>query len=75
MLRKRLEDQTDNKIIVAGTTQLALSGDFSTIRLLSSGAFDTSFDGDGIAVTSVSAGRNAVKIAKFQSVRFRKVPV
>jgi uncharacterized delta-60 repeat protein len=43
--------QPDGKIVIAGTTPFSpfLSRDFALIRLLPSGAADTSFDGDGLA--------------------------
>lgn len=40
--------QTDGKLLVGGESQ----GDFAVLRLNTNGSFDTSFDNDGLAVTS-----------------------
>lgn len=59
--------QTDGKIVVVGSTSIAATSDFSTVRLLSNGAYDTSFDGDGIATTAVFAGQNNARDVVIQS--------
>ena len=47
--------QTDGKILVGGS----LSGDFAVLRYNPNGSLDTSFDGDGIVVTSFGATSDA----------------
>ncbi|MGD9562643.1 MAG: carboxypeptidase regulatory-like domain-containing protein [Pyrinomonadaceae bacterium] len=56
--------QANGRIIVAGTSS---SDDFSTVRLLSSGTLDTSFDGDGIAVTAIYAVANSARSVAIQA--------
>ena len=48
--------QSDGKIVAAGFTEASGSGsgDFALVRYNSNGSLDTSFDGDGKAVTAVS---------------------
>ncbi len=48
--------QSNGRIVVAGTSSIFAGGDISTVRLLTTGALDPSFDSDGIAVTAVYAG-------------------
>lgn len=59
--------QADGKIVVAGTSSIFAGGDISTVRLLTSGALDTSFDSDGIAVTSVYAGDSEARSLAIQT--------
>jgi len=59
--------QTNGRIVVAGTSSINAGGDISTIRLLTSGALDTSFDSDGIAVTSVYAGDSEARSLAIQT--------
>lgn len=52
--------QPDGKIIVSGTTKAGLGSDaFSVMRLNTNGTFDTTFDGDGQAVTVFAANDRA----------------
>ncbi len=47
--------QSDGKIVLGGWTRsIALWGSFAVMRLNTNGLLDTSFDGDGIAVTTVA---------------------
>jgi len=48
--------QTDGKIVVAGSAGPGANTDFAILRYLSNGDLDTTFDGDGVAITSISAG-------------------
>lgn len=48
--------QPDGKIVVAGHGGGNSTGDFALVRYNSNGTLDTSFDGDGIVVTSVYDG-------------------
>ena len=49
--------QTDGRIVAAGYSFTGgLDPDFAVVRYNSNGTLDTSFDGDGMAVTSVGAG-------------------
>jgi uncharacterized delta-60 repeat protein len=51
--------QRNGRIVVAGGIQLERSSSFLLVRLLSTGAFDPSFGGDGFTVTQMrSAKRN-----------------
>src|SRR5207248_8163859 len=52
---KAVKVQQDGKIVAAGGAKTASTGeDFAIVRLTSVGAFDQSFDQDGIATTPVS---------------------
>ena len=46
--------QADGKIVVAGGTRGAVRDDFGVVRYNTDGSLDTSFDGDGKVVTSIS---------------------
>lgn len=59
--------QSNGRIVVAGTSSIFAGGDISTVRLLTSGALDTSFDSDGIAVTSVYAGDSEARSLTIQT--------
>lgn len=59
--------QSNGRIVVAGTSSIFAGGDISTVRLLTSGALDTSFDTDGIAVTSVYAGDSEARSLAIQT--------
>jgi uncharacterized delta-60 repeat protein len=48
--------QPDGKIVVAGQTVNNMTGDFALMRYNPNGSLDTSFDGDGIVVTSIYSG-------------------
>lgn len=48
--------QTDGKILVSGSTGSNGSRDIALVRYNTEGTLDTSFDGDGRAVTSIGAG-------------------
>ncbi len=43
--------QPDGKIVVVGFSASDTGGDFATVRFNPDGAFDTGFDGDGIAIS------------------------
>jgi len=51
--------QTDGKIVVVGWTRIGANLDTAVVRYNSNGSLDTSFDLDGIVVTSVSAGNDS----------------
>lgn len=59
--------QSNGRIVVAGTSSTNAGGDISTVRLLSSGALDPTFDSDGIAVTSVYAGDSEARSLAIQT--------
>jgi uncharacterized delta-60 repeat protein len=46
--------QPDGKIVVAGATEGAIHYDFAIVRYNANGSLDTTFDGDGKVVTSIS---------------------
>ena len=48
--------QAGGKIILAGTLNNGLNNDFLTVRFLSNGDLDSSFNGNGRAITSFSIG-------------------
>jgi uncharacterized delta-60 repeat protein len=50
--------QADGKIVIAGTTHNGNDLDFAVVRLTTTGALDTSFDGDGIQTTNVGPCSN-----------------
>ncbi len=53
--------QPDSKIVVAGTTGLALNGlNFALARYNPDGSLDASFDGDGIVTTDIGGSGDAV---------------
>ncbi len=56
--------QSDGKILVAGYNDTdpspgTTTGQFAVVRYNTNGSHDTSFDGDGIAVTSIASGYDA----------------
>ena len=53
--------QTDGKIVAVGTNSISNSGVMSTVRLLSNGSIDTTFDGDGYANTAPFSGEYYAK--------------
>lgn len=59
--------QSNGRIVVAGTTSIFAGGDISTVRLLTSGALDPTFDTDGIAVTSVYPGDSQARSLTIQT--------
>ncbi len=48
--------QADGKIVAAGEAGGALNQDFAVVRYDDDGSLDTSFDGDGIAITPIPGG-------------------
>ena len=52
LVANTLSIQTDGKIVVAGRG----NGDFAVLRYNPNGLLDTSFDGDGIVITSIMSG-------------------
>lgn len=49
--------QTDGKILLAGSyTPGGIQRDVAVVRLLANGSMDTSFDGDGVAITPIYPG-------------------
>ena len=60
--------QTDGKIVVAGTTYNSGSlDDFLVVRYNSDGSLDTTFDNDGIAITSLDPGNDVANAVAIQS--------
>jgi len=55
--------QTDGKIIVVGQTDIGADNDILVARFNSDGTLDTTFDGDGYAITNVSGDDNSGAIA------------
>jgi uncharacterized delta-60 repeat protein len=49
--------QPDGKIVLAGSTRI-VNDDFVVIRLLPDGSFDTSFNGTGFVITSLTASND-----------------
>jgi len=58
--------QSDGKILIGGTTRIG-SNDFLLVRLNSDGSLDTSFDSDGIVITSISTTLDYGKALAIQS--------
>jgi uncharacterized delta-60 repeat protein len=50
--------QADGKIVIAGNVAAGQFTDFAVVRLNSNGTLDTTFDGDGKAVTSINTRRD-----------------
>ena len=48
--------QTDNKIVVVGSTGNGVNDNFALVRYTIAGALDTTFGGDGIVETSITDG-------------------
>ncbi|MBK9437976.1 MAG: carboxypeptidase regulatory-like domain-containing protein [Chloracidobacterium sp.] len=60
--------QTDGKILIAGKSlNSTTSGDVSVVRVLTTGAYDTSFDGDGIVQTVVGTENGEARSLLVQS--------
>lgn len=61
--------QSDGKIVVAGTTYNSTSGDFdfAVLRYTTSGALDSSFDGDGIKTLAIDSGNNIGESVRIDS--------
>ena len=60
--------QADGKIVVVGQGTNAGSSDFAVVRLNANGTLDTSFDGDGIALTPMSAsGADIARAVEIQT--------
>lgn len=59
--------QTNGRIVVAGASSIFAGGDITTVRLLTTGALDTTFDTDGIAVTAVYTGDSEARSLVIQS--------
>ncbi len=55
--------QADGKIVVAGTAFTGTTYDFAVVRYNANGSLDTTFDGDGIATTAVTAIADARAVA------------
>jgi uncharacterized delta-60 repeat protein len=53
--------QSDGKIVVAGERDDMIPPDFAAARYNSDGSLDTSFDGDGIAITAFGPGYDEVE--------------
>lgn len=53
--------QTDDRIVVAGTSDAGGTRDFAVLRLLSNGAPDTSYAGDGTRNHPVGGGTDEIK--------------
>ncbi|MEZ4751328.1 MAG: hypothetical protein R3B54_12140 [Bdellovibrionota bacterium] len=52
--------QTDGKMVLVGRTDTGGFSDFGIVRLLTSGALDTAFSGDGKQNTAFAAGRHDI---------------
>jgi uncharacterized delta-60 repeat protein len=50
--------QTDGKLVVAGTSYNGSSYDFALVRYNADGSLDASFDGDGIVTTAIGAAND-----------------
>ncbi|MGB5013911.1 MAG: hypothetical protein WBO68_07745 [Pyrinomonadaceae bacterium] len=59
--------QSNGRIVVAGSSSIFAGGDISTVRLLTTGALDPTFDSDGIAVTAVYAGDSEARSLAIQT--------
>ena len=59
--------QLDGKIVVAGQANIANYHDFAVIRYLNDGSLDTTFDGDGIAIASVSNANDWTRAMAIQA--------
>jgi uncharacterized delta-60 repeat protein len=59
--------QADGKIVIAGETDNGVSSDFALVRYESSGALDTTFDGDGKVTTPIGSGNEFAEALLIQS--------
>jgi len=59
--------QSDNKIVVAGSSWNGTSDDFVVLRYNSNGTLDASFDGDGIQTTAVGSSNEEARSVVVQS--------
>jgi uncharacterized delta-60 repeat protein len=60
--------QPDGKILVAANPDDAVNGDeFAVLRYMPNGDLDPSFDGDGVAITSLSSGNDQPNAIAVQS--------
>lgn len=55
--------QPDGKIVVAGDTHEGTNSRFAVVRYHGDGSLDTSFDGDGIAITAIGPTSHARAVA------------
>lgn len=59
--------QPDGKLVMAGSAIIDGSADFVVVRLNTNGTLDNTFDADGVAITSVSAGDDRPGAVAIQS--------
>jgi uncharacterized delta-60 repeat protein len=59
--------QPDGKILVGGNGSNGTTNDFAVVRLLPNGALDTSFDGDGKALTDILGSHDNVNALAVQA--------
>ena len=59
--------QTNGRILVAGSADNGANVDFAIIRYNTNGSLDTSFDGDGIALTPIGADYDAASAIALQT--------
>ena len=59
--------QADGKILVAGYGSNGSNNDFALVRYNSNGTLDTTFDGDGKAITALASGQDIAYSVKMQA--------
>ena len=59
--------QADGRIVVAGTSNNGSNDDFAVVRYNANGTLDTSFDGDGKAITAVGSGHDSAYSVAIQT--------
>ena len=68
---RALPFRADGKIVAAGIAgnngSLDVNSDFALVRYNTNGALDTTFDGDGLAITSFSTSQDSIRSIVLQS--------
>jgi uncharacterized delta-60 repeat protein len=59
--------QPDGKLVITGGSRVSGEDMFTTVRLLSNGALDTSFDGDGMVYTNFNDGYEGGRAVAIQT--------
>ncbi len=59
--------QSDGKIVMVGNAFNGTRNDFALARFLTNGLLDSSFDGDGFALTQIDAGSSTANAVRIQS--------
>jgi len=59
--------QSDGRIVVAGSTSVGFSSNFTVIRINSDGSLDKSFDHDGIVITEIYEGFSSASALALQN--------